>query len=63
MPWGPDDAKRFTKKASSSKSKRQWSAVADSVLARGVSESKAIRSANSVVKREAAKRSRKSRRK
>ena len=51
MPWGPSDAKRHTKKASTPKKQRQWSDVADSALSRGASEGSAIRQANSVVKR------------
>lgn len=51
MPWSPGDASRFTKKATSGKSKRQWSDVADSALKRGASEGSAIRQANAVVKR------------
>ena len=33
MPWKPGDAKRFTKKARTPKRRRQWSAVADNILA------------------------------
>jgi len=63
MPWGPGDAGRFTKKAKSDKSKKQWAAVADSVLSRTGNESRAIQSANAVVKRSPSSRMRKSRRK
>jgi len=51
MPWSPKDAMRFTKKAKGAKSERQWAHVADSALARGESESTAIKEANGVVKR------------
>ena len=51
MPWGPGDAKRHTKKATSPKAQRQWADVADSALKRGQSEGSAIRQANAVVKR------------
>ena len=51
MPWGASDAKRHTRKASNPKAKRQWAHVADSMLNRGYSEGRAIRAANSVVKR------------
>lgn len=51
MPWSPSDASRFTKKATSGKSKRMFSDVANSALKRGSSEGSAIRQANSVVKR------------
>lgn len=56
MPWGPDQAKRFTKKATSPKLRRQWAHVATGQLGRGLSEGAAIASANSVVKRQKAKR-------
>lgn len=51
MPWQPSDARRHTKKASSPKSQRQWSHVADSALSRGASEGSAIRQANAVIAR------------
>jgi hypothetical protein len=51
MPWGPQQATRFTKKAKSAKAKRQWADVADSSLKRGQSEASAIKQANAVVKR------------
>lgn len=50
MPWGPKDAKKHTKKASTPKKKRQWAHVADSMLESGKSEGAAIRAANAVVK-------------
>lgn len=51
MPWGPDQAQRFTKKAKSPTAKRQWSDVANSELMKGLPEGKAIAAANSVVKK------------
>ncbi len=51
MPWTPKDASRKTKKAKSPKAKRQWAHVADKVLAKTGDEGRAIREANSVVKR------------
>lgn len=51
MPWTAKDAKRHTKKARTSKQKRQWRDVADSALKRGASEGSAIRQANAAVKR------------
>ncbi len=52
MPWtassGPS---RHTKKAKSAKQKRAWSETANSVLKRTGDEGKAVRIANSVVKR------------
>ena len=51
MPWNSSDSTRHTKKARSPKDKRQWSAVANSMLKRGKSEGAATRAANSVIKR------------
>lgn len=51
MPWSPKDAKDKTKKANTPKKKRQWSKVADSVLAETGDEGRAIREADAVVKR------------
>jgi hypothetical protein len=46
VPWSPKDALSHTKKAKSKKSKRQWSKVANSVLARTGDEGRAVRAAN-----------------
>ena len=51
MPWDASGASRHTKKAKSAKQKRQWRDVANSVLARTGDEGRAVREANSVVKR------------
>jgi hypothetical protein len=51
MPWKPKDATKHTKKAKSVKAKRQWADVADSVLKKTGNEGKAIREANSVVRK------------
>lgn len=51
MPWKPDEATRFTKKANTPTKKRQFSHVANSALARGTSDKEAIMEANAVVKR------------
>lgn len=51
MPWTAKDAKGKTKKASSPTAKRQWARVADKVLAKTGDEGRAVREANSVVKR------------
>jgi hypothetical protein len=56
MPWGPEDARRFTKKARSAKAKRQFSHVANSMLERTGDEGAAIRAANAVVKKRGKKR-------
>lgn len=49
MPWKPSDALRHTKKATTAKKKRQFSDVANSVLAATGDEGRAIREANAVV--------------
>jgi uncharacterized protein YdaT len=59
MPWKAKDAKRHTKKAKSPKRKRQWREVANSVLRRTGDEGRAIRAANSVVKKAQTKKKRK----
>ncbi len=51
MPWNASDASRKTKKAKSPKAKRQWSAVANSVLSKTGDEGRAIREANAAVKK------------
>ena len=51
MPWTAKDAKRHTKKAATPKKKRQWSKVANSMLASGKSEGSAVRAANAAVKK------------
>lgn len=49
MPWKNKDATRFTKKAKSAKSKRQWKDIANSVLKRGGSEKSAVMQASGVI--------------
>lgn len=49
MPWDPSDAAGFDKGASTPKKKRQWAHIANSVLRRTGSESRAIRAASSTV--------------
>jgi hypothetical protein len=51
MPWGASDATRHTKKAKSPKAKRQWSDVANSILAQTGDEARAVRGANAAVKK------------
>jgi hypothetical protein len=60
MPWDPEESRRHTKKASSAVSQRQWSSVANSVLAKTGDEGKAVRIANGVVKKRSKKSGRKS---
>lgn len=50
MPWAPSDASRHNKKATG-KAASQWSAVADSVLAKTGNDARAIREANAVIAR------------
>ena len=50
MPWGLKDAPRHTKKATTAPAKRQWSVVANKVLAESGDDAKAIRIANAAVK-------------
>ena len=52
MPWTPENALRHTKKARTPKLQRQWADVANSALDRGLTESEAIREANSVIRKE-----------
>lgn len=52
MPWTMKDAPRHTAKAKTAPAKRQWSSVANKVLAEsGGDEAKAIRIANAAVKK------------
>jgi hypothetical protein len=59
MPWSSEDASRFTKKARSSKAKRQFSHVANTVLAKTGDEGRAIRAANSAVAKRSKRRTKK----
>jgi hypothetical protein len=51
MPYTNKDVRHKTRKAKSSKDKRKWRHVYDSVIERGGSEASAIRQASGVVKR------------
>lgn len=51
MPWSARDATKHDKKAKSKTAKRQWSAVANNVLAATNDEGRAVREANAVIKR------------
>jgi hypothetical protein len=57
MPWGPSEATRFTKKASTPAAKKQWSAVANAVLKKTGSDAKAIRIANAQIFKRRSKKS------
>lgn len=50
MPWNAADAGRHNKKAKGAAAK-QWSSVANSVLAKTGSDARAIREANAVIAR------------
>jgi len=52
MPWSYTDAVRHTKKARSSADEKRWSSVANSVLEKSGDDAKAIRIANSVIKKQ-----------
>ena len=58
MPWTARDASRKTKKAASPGAKKQWSKVANSVLADSGDEGKAIRIANAAVAKRRGKKAR-----
>lgn len=49
MPWKMSDAKSKTKKASSPAAQKQWSTVANKVLAQSGDDAKAIKIANAAV--------------
>jgi uncharacterized protein YdaT len=50
MPWSPSDGpSRHTKKANTPATRKQWSSVANKVLADSGDEGKAVRIANSAV--------------
>jgi len=51
MPWSDSDAPTHTKKATTTATKKQWSAVANSVLSKTNDEGKAVRIANAAVKK------------
>ncbi len=51
MPWTAKDAKSHTKKASTPAKQRQWSHVANGILAKLGDEARAIKAANAVVKK------------
>ena len=53
MPWKKTDSTKFTKKAKSAKSKRQWKDIANSVLKRGGSDASAIRQASGIIRKTA----------
>lgn len=49
MPWKPEDSIRHTRKADTPARARQWSHVANGVLARTGDEAAAIKAANEVL--------------
>jgi uncharacterized protein YdaT len=61
MPWTARDVSRHNKSVKSPKRKKQWRDVANSILKRTGDDARAIRGANSVVKKSQAKRTKKRR--
>lgn len=59
MPWVARDAPSHTHRADTPGKRRQWSAVANRVLAETANEGRAIRIANAAVKRSKHRRKRK----
>jgi hypothetical protein len=59
MPWTPREAAKHNRSVKSPKRKRQWSKVANSILERTGDDARAIRGANSAVKKSQSKRARK----
>ncbi len=55
MPWTMSDAIHKTKKATTSTAKKQWSTVANKVLAKTGDDALAIKTANSAIKHRKAK--------
>lgn len=56
MPWTPSEARKSTKKAKSPKAQKQWSAVANKVLAETGDDVKAKIIANGVIKKRSKRR-------
>lgn len=52
MPWGPQDARRHTRKAAGGSLARLWSEVANRQLRKTGSDASAVRLANYVVKKQ-----------
>ena len=57
MPWEPREARLKTSKADTPKKQRQWAAVANNMLKKTGSESRAIRAANNTLKEQAKRKS------
>lgn len=49
MPWSPEDASRFTKKARTHLKRKKWAKIANAVLRSTGDEGTAVRVANSKV--------------
>jgi uncharacterized protein YdaT len=60
MPWTSRDVSKHNKSVKSPKRRRQWSEVANSILERTGDDARAIRGANSAVKKSKSRRTRKS---
>ena len=59
MPWSIKDVSRHNRGVKSPKRKRQWAAMANAVLEKTGDDGRAIRIANSAVKKTSSKRTRK----
>jgi hypothetical protein len=59
VPWTASEAKKHNRAVKSPKRQRQWAATANAILARTHDDARAIRGANSVVKKTSSKRTRK----
>jgi hypothetical protein len=59
MPWASRDVSKHNKSVKSPKRKRQWSSVANSILEKTGDDARAIRGANSAVRKAQSKRTKK----
>lgn len=59
MPWKPSEASEHTHRANTPKRRKMWRDVANSILKRTGDDARAIRGANSVVKKSQSRRTRK----
>ena len=55
MPWTPSDAREKNHKANTPQKKREWADVANSVLKRTGDDGRAVRTANGVLRKAAAR--------
>ena len=55
MPWAPSDAAAKNRKADTPRKKGQWAAIANNVLKRTGDDRQAVKTANGVLKKAAAR--------